>query len=219
MHDQHFLEEAADDGCQLIRGRDGGIEILPAERHACCLERGSERSLGVILKAILRPLGLRPFRKTRRADVDLVHTCEQRGLEGGEEPRTLGDARDIGCGGPARGTDELDRDVEQPSSRSSTNSRTSGASRSCGTVTPPSTARRQRPMAARRRPYGSREPVGRWPRENDTVSVSILSAAESTQPACVSGSGASTRVGQVVLGDRDDTPPPGGRQAARTPRR
>ena len=50
-------------------------------------------------------------------------------------------------------------------------------------------ASRQSPIAARRSPNGSRDPVGLWPSENETVSVSILSAAASTRPGSVAGSG------------------------------
>ena len=45
------------------------------------------------------------------------------------------------------------------------------------------------PIAARRRPYGSREPDGRWPSENDVARASSLSAAASTFPDSVCGSG------------------------------
>ena len=64
----------------------------------------------------------------------------------------------------------------------------------------PSCVSRQSPIAARRRPKGSREPVGRWPSENETSSVSILSAAERTRPLSVDGSGPAGRVGKVLLG-------------------
>src|SRR5436189_110553 len=45
-------------------------------------------------------------------------------------------------------------------------------------ASPPSSASRSSPIAARRSPNGSREPVGLCPRANATVRLSILSAAE-----------------------------------------
>ena len=48
---------------------------------------------------------------------------------------------------------------------------------------------------------GSREPVGLSPRANATVRLSTLSAAESTRPPSVCGSGVRA-VGEVVLVDR-----------------
>ena len=55
--------------------------------------------------------------------------------------------------------------------------------------TPPSVASRSSPIAARRSPNGSREPVGRLPRPKATRRVSILSAAASSAPAVDRGSG------------------------------
>ena len=78
---------------------------------------------------------------------------------------------------------------------------------------PPSSASRQRPIAARRSPNGSREPVGRWPSAKATVRLSILSAAESTRPASVSGSGppaASGRYCSSIAAQTASGSPPGG---------
>ena len=115
----------------------------------------------------------------------------------GEEAGEVGNGADVPSLTTPRSADELDRDVEvalQPLLDELTH--VAARASSCETGTPPSTPSRQRPIAARRSPYGSREPVGRCPSENDTVSVSILSAADSTRPARVEGSGASAASGR-----------------------
>ena len=61
---------------------------------------------------------------------------------------------------------------------------------------------RHRPIAARRRPYGSREPVGRWPSANATSSVSILSAADEDPARLGRGQRRVGAVGEVLLLDR-----------------
>ena len=104
----------------------------------------------------------------------------------------------------ARRPHELDRHVEQALEPllDELAARSSGSSASRDRRGRPRSASRQRPIAARRRPYGSREPVGLWPSENATVRVSTLSAAASTLPASVCGSGPPAAVRQVLLLDR-----------------
>ena len=80
-------------------------------------------------------------------------------------------------------------------------------------------ASRQRPIAARRRPYGSRVPDGRSPSENATVRLSIFSATASTRPGSVSGQRPAGGVRQVLLLDRAATGLGIARRGARTRRR
>jgi hypothetical protein len=108
------------------------------------------------------------------------------GVQGARE---RGDAAEVGQRGTARG-------AGSPSSRSSTKSRTSSPSSSRPTVTPPSSASRQSPIALRRSANGSLEPVGRLPRPKLTCRLSILSAADTSRPASVLGSGASAPSGR-----------------------
>ena len=83
MHDQHLLEEAVDDGCKLLGGRGGRVEITACQCWTCGFERLGEHLLGVILEE--REI---PGRQSRlvaracRADVDLVDYREAFGLEG-----------------------------------------------------------------------------------------------------------------------------------------
>ena len=73
---------------------------------------------------------------------------------------------------------------------------------------PPSSASRDSPIAARRSPYGSREPVGSLAEREATARVSSLSAAASTLPGSVAAAARRPRPGGTAPRS-PSRPPPG----------
>ena len=208
--DEHVLEEPVEERAELGACFDRRVEVACVERRRDlrveALERRGDLGLGVLDEERgleLRGCALFPLGEPARARVRRVDRAEplvRERREGLCEPgrRRRGRAPERGARrartrpAPRAGPRSAPRRTRRPRGPSAR-----AGSRGC----PRWRADRGR-SRARRSPYGSREPVGRCPRPKETLSVSILSAAESTRPVSVVGRGASGRVGQVLLVDR-----------------
>ncbi len=199
--------------------RDGGVDLRPgdgrgaprarsrpapsqASGRAASRRRRRGRRGGSCGRTRCRPWRTRPSRPRPRAPGrgGRPRRCPRartRGRRGRTPPGRRGALRAARSRSPRRRTGSSFTAAFWPvrSSRSRATSAFTSIS------SPASTASRQSPIAARRRPNGSREPVGRFPSAKATARLSILSAAARTRPASVWGSGAVGGVGQVLLLD------------------